>query len=63
VGLFEDLRRANPPVRTPPIAVQIAGTDAVMMADAAVYNIARGAQIIDINMALPRSATNGLARH
>jgi len=36
-----------------PIAVQIAGTEPQMMADAAVYNIDRGAQIIDINMGCP----------
>ncbi len=46
-------RRANHEGEPGPIAVQIAGTEAHMMAEAAVYNVERGAQIIDINMGCP----------
>lgn len=38
---------------TSPIAVQIAGSEPPWMADAARYNVDRGAQIIDINMGCP----------
>jgi tRNA-dihydrouridine synthase B len=46
-------RRANHDGEPGPIAVQIAGVDPLEMADAARYNIDRGAQIIDINMGCP----------
>jgi tRNA-dihydrouridine synthase B len=46
-------RRADHVGEPGPIAVQIAGVDPAEMADAARYNIDRGAQIIDINMGCP----------
>ena len=36
-----------------PVAVQIAGSDPAMMAEAALFNIGKGARIIDINMGCP----------
>lgn len=39
-----------------PIAVQIAGSQPQMMADAARHNVERGVQIIDINMGRPATA-------
>ena len=52
-GTLKTSRRADHEGEPGPIAVQIAGTDAAMMAEAAQYNIERGAQIIDINMGCP----------
>ena len=46
-------RRANHDGETAPIAVQIAGVDPHEMADAARYNVDRGAQVIDLNMGCP----------
>ena len=46
-------RRANHDGEPGPISVQIAGTEPAMMAQAAAYNVERGAQIIDINMGCP----------
>lgn len=46
-------RRANHDGECAPIAVQIAGANPAMMADATRYNIDRGAKIIDINLGCP----------
>ena len=46
-------RRRDHTGEATPIAVQIAGTDAAMIAEAALHNVERGAQIIDINMGCP----------
>ena len=46
-------RRANHAGEPGPIAVQIAGTEPALMAEAARFNAERGAQIIDINMGCP----------
>jgi len=46
-------RRADHAGEPAPVAVQIAGVDPAEMADAARYNIDRGAGVIDINMGCP----------
>jgi tRNA-dihydrouridine synthase B len=52
-GSEKTLRRANHEGEVDPISVQIAGADPQMLADAARYNVDKGAQIIDINMGCP----------
>jgi tRNA-dihydrouridine synthase B len=49
----KSLRRGDHAGEVEPIIVQIAGADPAMMADAARYNVERGAQVIDINMGCP----------
>jgi tRNA-dihydrouridine synthase B len=52
-GTEKSQRRTDHAGEATPIAVQIAGADPALMADAARYNVERGAQIIDINMGCP----------
>jgi tRNA-dihydrouridine synthase B len=52
-GTDKSRRRTDHAGEVAPIAVQIAGADPLQMADAARYNVDRGAQIIDINMGCP----------
>src|SRR5439155_10372874 len=52
-GTDKSRRRTDHAGEVAPVAVQIAGADPMLMADAARYNIDRGAQIIDINMGCP----------
>jgi tRNA-dihydrouridine synthase B len=46
-------RRTNHDGEVEPKAVQLAGADPSMMAEAAKFNVDRGAQVIDINMGCP----------
>lgn len=52
-GSKKTLRRANHDGEIEPRAVQIAGANPAMMAEAAKHNAGNGAQIIDINMGCP----------
>jgi tRNA-dihydrouridine synthase B len=61
-GSDKTRRRANHEGEVQPVAVQIAGADPLMMADAARYNVDHGAQIIDINMGCPaKKVCNAMA--
>jgi len=52
-GSEKTRRRADHEGEVDPVSVQIAGADPALMADAARYNVDKGAQIIDINMGCP----------
>jgi len=50
----KSMRRLDHDGEQAPVAVQIAGNDPAQMAEAARFNVERGAQIIDINMGCPK---------
>jgi tRNA-dihydrouridine synthase B len=61
-GSAKTRRRADHEGEVAPISVQIAGADPAMMAEAARYNVDKGAQIIDINMGCPaKKVCNAMA--
>jgi tRNA-dihydrouridine synthase B len=60
-GTDKTMFRLNHAGELAPVAVQIAGSDPAMLADAARYNIDRGAQIIDINMGCPAKKVCNMA--
>src|SRR5687768_4091592 len=52
-GSEKTIRRGNHEGEVEPKVIQIAGADPEMMAEAAKYNVDKGADIIDINMGCP----------
>ena len=52
-GSEKTLRRGNHDGEVEPKVIQIAGADPAMLAEAAQYNVDKGAHIIDINMGCP----------
>jgi tRNA-dihydrouridine synthase B len=52
-GSAKTQRRANHQGEPGPVSVQIVGSDPRMLAEAAKYNVGKGAQLIDINMGCP----------
>jgi len=54
-------RRLNHDGEIDPVCVQIAGANPAMMAEAAAFNVAKGARIIDINMGCPAKKVCSLA--
>jgi tRNA-dihydrouridine synthase B len=52
-GTRKSLRRLDHAGEPGPIAVQLVGSDPIMMADAARVSVAQGAQIVDLNMGCP----------
>ncbi len=52
-GSEKTIRRGNHEGEVEPRVIQIAGADPAMMAEAARYNVDKGADIIDINMGCP----------
>ena len=61
-GSVKTRRRTNHEGEAEPVAVQIAGADPMLMAEAARFNVGEGAKIIDINMGCPaKKVCNAMA--